>query len=646
MLRDGAPRQQTKVMTLDGKRYNVVARDDQVSGARAWNVQSVSKQDMEPQEFPIRIQSWHEGSGFSYDGMPHTYAYANGWDAATPGKIRTWAPLATAATATLGTALPAGARGWLHYDDVNGYLYMLRGRYISKYAVDFTDSTWTKSHSDIDLGASYVVCGRPALFDGKLYVPKGDSSTLAAAVFYELTMNGSSADSSANGPAGKETRCFHPWKNFLARGSVNTVETCSTTPTTSGNWTGTLEVSNSSDTIIDLAQYDQNLYVRTTRGLWSIDPNLKPINELPDLRSIPDVRATAQTVSNGALILNHKAGLIRWQPQSYLFIGPEREGALEAELDEGWGRVADVVSYGRQFFATVNNTSTGKAAILSFSPARGDRGPLVPHCHHVITGTYEGLCIVDNGSTDTRTALAVIAVSADGLTATPTLYELPRAALNVADDPTVEHATSDVQFYTSRLTAPSRNIQKVYRTVEWYQECSPTTGTPGFQMWASIDGGSFTQLLDSTGAAGEFLTSGFKQAFFSTASNVGAYVQLRGTVPALGGGESAVDVTIRDVTVRAYVRPLSSTIISAYLLLDGGEGPDRGQDIRSIRKQEDDLLALRARGASSGAIAYHDTDGRSGYAELRELSIVEASWRNEERPVKVARVTLEVAPYA
>ena len=126
-------------------------------------------------------------------------------------------------------------------------------------------------------------------------------------------MNGSSADSSANGPAGKETRAFHPWRNLLARGSVNTIETCATTPTTSGNWAGSLEVSNSSDQIVDLAVYDQNLYVRTTRGLWSIDPNLKPINDLPDLRSIPDIEGTANTVSNGNLILNHKAGLIRWQ---------------------------------------------------------------------------------------------------------------------------------------------------------------------------------------------------------------------------------------------------------------------------------------------------------------------------------------------
>jgi len=648
MLRDGSPRPETKVVTLDGKRYNVITRDDQVTGIgpRAWTEQIVTSQDVEPQETAMRLLSFHEGSGFSYDGMPNTYAYANGWDAATPGKIRTWAPLATAATATLATALPAGARGWLHYDEVNGYLYMLRGRYISKYAVDFSSASWAKSHSDIDLTSTYVVGGRPALFDGKLYVPKATQAAMASAVFYELTMNGASADSSANGPAGKEARAFHPWKNLLARGSVNTIETCATTPTTDSNWAGSLEVSNSSDQIIDLATYDQNLYVRTARGLWSIDPNLKPINELPDLRSVPDIEGTANTVSNGNLILNHTAGLIRWQPQSYVFIGPEREGALEGDIDEGWGRCADIVSYGRQFFATVNNPATGTGALLSFSPARGDRGPLVPHCHRIITGSYEGLCIINNGTTDTRTALAVIAVSPNGLTATPTMYELPRAALNAADDPNVDHATSSVQFWTSRLTAPARSLQKVYRTVEWYQESSPTTNTPGFQWWASIDGGTFVQLNDSTGVTGEWENVGFNQAFFPTTANVGAYMQLKGVVPALGGGEDPIDVTIRDVTVRASVRPLSSSIIQAHLILDGGEGVDRGQDARTIKKQEDDLRALRARGAGSGAIAYHDTDGRSGYAELRELTFTEGYWRQEQRPVKIARAVIEVRSYA
>ena len=85
MLRDGSPRPETKVVTLDGKRYNVITRDDQVTGIgpRAWTEQIVTSQDVEPQETAMRLLSFHEGSGFSYDGMPNTYAYANGWDAAS-----------------------------------------------------------------------------------------------------------------------------------------------------------------------------------------------------------------------------------------------------------------------------------------------------------------------------------------------------------------------------------------------------------------------------------------------------------------------------------------------------------------------------------------------------------------------------------
>ena len=645
-LVDGSPRDEKKVVTLDAKRYRVVTRDQAGElgiGPRIWQSQRVSAQDIDPQPFNVPLDSFHEGSGFTYEGLPHTYDYADGWDASSPGKIRTWAKLAEGESVTLTTAPAAGFRGWLAYDAVNHYLYMGRGRYIHKYPVDFSDASWASTQVR-DLGSdAWNVAGRPALFDGNWYWPTNDGDDEE---WRQITPAGAGSDTDTAGPTGKEARCFTTWLDKLARATGNTVETCSTTPTTSGNWLGSSEIGNSSDPIIDLLVYDRTLLIRTTRGLWTLsqDPSgvIRPVQELPDLADIPDLEGAGGAVSNGRLFIPHKSGLIMWQPQSYMFVGPEQEGALDGSLSYGWGRVVDIAKYGKVFFATHNDPASGTGSLLSYSPPRSQRGPVVPHSHHVVTGSYEGMCVVDNGATDTRTALAVIEVSADGLTAKPVLYELARAGMNPADDPNIEHATSDVAFYTSRIFGPGRSVQKEFRTVEWWMEASPETGTPGFQMWASIDGAAFVQLLDADGVAYTAETTDFHRAYFPASGSVGAYVQLKGLIPALGGGEVAVDITVRECRVRGFIRPLATNAISTVFMLDDTEHPDDAVTRRSSKTQESDLVALYGRDAKAGAIAYKGPDGESGYAEITSLRIQEAYWRKEERPVKLAFVELLV----
>ena len=123
---------------------------------------------------------------------------------------------------------------------------------------------------------------------------------------------------------------------------------------------------------------------------------------------------------------------------------------------------------------------------------------------------------------------------------------------------------------------------------------------------------------------------------------MGAYVQLKGLIPALGGGEVAVDITVRECRVRGFIRPLATTAISTVFMLDDTEHPDDAVTRRSSKTQESDLVALYGRDAKAGAIAYKGPDGESGYAEITSLRIQEAYWRKEERPVKLAFVELLV----
>lgn len=62
----------------------------QVTGARAWHVEYVEAQDVGPQlGFTIKLNDFSEGNGFTFEGIPNTYDYADGWDASNVGELVT-----------------------------------------------------------------------------------------------------------------------------------------------------------------------------------------------------------------------------------------------------------------------------------------------------------------------------------------------------------------------------------------------------------------------------------------------------------------------------------------------------------------------------------------------------------------------------
>jgi hypothetical protein len=456
------------------------------------------------------------------------------------------------------------------------------------------------------------------------------------------------------GPAGQDALCFTTWQNLLVRANTNVVATCAVNPLVAGNWGGTAtvattEISHSGDTITDLLTYDQYLVIRNNRGLWSFTTNLKTVNELPDLASVSDFDSAGGCYSNGRLLLPAKGGLVGWKPGSWANIGPQQEGATEGAND-GWGQTRFCLPYGRMVLTSVNNIVTGTASIVSYVPARMQgRGPLVPHHHHrIAASTFEGMCIVANSASGS-VALAVVQVAAGGLTASPYIYTLPLSGLNIADDPGVQTFRSQAAtFVLPRVTKPDRSVQKKFRTFECWLDMFPQSNTPGIQVWASVDGGTSTQLLDASGAAKTALTTGLHQFFFpKTAAAVGGWCELQIKMPAKAGGQAALDAQVRECVLRVDLRPLKTSLVRTALLLDSdADLEDHSRVTRDGPQQEAELKALDTRdGASGGGLPYAGPNGESGYVELRDLSFQEVASREGEPSIKVAHLVMEVSRY-
>lgn len=250
-----------------------------------------------------------------------------------------------------------------------------------------------------------------------------------------------------------------------------------------------------------------------------------------------------------------------------------------------------------------------------------------------------------SGIGDAPSYLSVLFVAADRVTVHPIIYQLPRANLPVANDPSLDTSSSGATLYTSRYYRPGREVQKTYRTVELWLDANPQVNTPGLQVWASLDNGSAVQLNDTDGAAKTALTTGFHQFFFpATSGGVGHWCQLRPTVPALSGVQVPVALSMRDMKLRGSYRPLTVDAIQAVFVLTQGQF----EDLTSMRRtvpggQVPDLTGLA--GPNSAPIPYKDPWGGTGFLVVAGLQIREVAFKEKEESVKVAVVTLRATPY-
>lgn len=225
-----SPASVERVLALDGKRYFLASAGqvEDIQGiTRSWQVKRIPRQEGDPtQEFTIPLGSFHDGYGFTFADRAGVYEMAAGWDLSAPGKAITYPRMTTAEAVT-----SSNYRGWIIWDPASGYMYMLRGSYGTKYLVDDTTDEWPIQEY-VYFGANIVVAGRPALFQGRWYVPMVDVSTPSAetlSAFWEL--------------------------NAIAGTTVTEVQTLSQTDgsTSGGTWTATFNDGTTSTATSNLA---------------------------------------------------------------------------------------------------------------------------------------------------------------------------------------------------------------------------------------------------------------------------------------------------------------------------------------------------------------------------------------------------------
>lgn len=650
MVSQSAPFEEKLVATLNGEKYFVApAEVAKAASGRRWTVRRISDQEQQPRQESVPLPSFHEGAGFSYASVPHVYDSAgapdsgdgdgDGWDASVPGRLTTWARHAAGETATGSDDV----QGWLV--SFGGYLYLFRGRYATKYVPDATAGHEWEIGETADLGGSdNIVAGRPAEFGGDLYIPMKNKSTGAAVKFKVITAVNTppTGDTYGEGPTGKEARAFTTWRDLLVRADGdNGVATCATSPTTAANWsddgTNPYAVDEPGTTVLDLMVWDRYLIVRNERGIWSFNENLDAVNELPDLRTVVDADvAQGGAYANASLLVPHEAGLIMWAPGSYRFVGPEQEGALE-EVTGSLEVARGVVSYGRLAFVTGHNIAGDKGYVLSLQPGRGGRDPL-PHMHFQVGGgRFEGGCIVRISD---QTFLAVIKTDDDGVNAQPWVWELPRGNQFAANSG-VDKKVTNTRFRTPRYAVPGREIQKTYRTVEFWIEIAPAVSPTGLQVWASVNDRTAFQLLDTSGSAASVTTSGFHTLFFpKTSAAVGNYVYFELRVPS---GGTATSYSVRDCVLRFAARPRTTRAMETTFVLGGGEFEDRTSMVRSWEKQLDDLDAIC--GPNAEPVPFRMPWGTAGYCTVEGLEYREVVMKPGQSPTHVANLLLREERY-
>lgn len=196
-MESGTPRLHVRVAELDGERYEVVSDEEarQVTGARVWSVEFVDAQDIGPQlRFSVPVTNFKHGSGYTFEGIDvggidvdpaelvaDTYDWGTGWDPSNYGELVTWPQFEAGQSFNSGTDY----RGWVAF--LGSSFYVMRGRWVMKYDVTQARGSVLPIKERHDLGASDICAGRPALFQGKLYVPRRAGVSGALAVFHELT---------------------------------------------------------------------------------------------------------------------------------------------------------------------------------------------------------------------------------------------------------------------------------------------------------------------------------------------------------------------------------------------------------------------------------------------------------------------------
>lgn len=173
-------------------------------------------------------------------------------------------------------------------------------------------------------------------------------------------------------------------------------------------------------------------------------------------------------------------------------------------------------------------------------------------------------------------------------------YRLPADGLQAANDPRVESHVAGAELRLSREYRPNRNVQKVWRSVEFFASLEPETNIPGVEIWASIDDGPEFQLRDESGAPLRVTETGAHEGFMpATVKASGSWIQIIPRIPDLEAGQRRVSVELRDITLHGSWLPKTTDQVRCVVLLDrdvtadpltGQQGLSRLEVMRRLRR--------------------------------------------------------------
>lgn len=657
---------------IDGNRY-FVAVDDAFSGARQWETTSIPATDVDAgPELVLRISDFSQGHGYTFTDRQGVYSHADGWDASAPGKITTWPLYTSLAAQTSGVAKPA--RGYLiEAQDSSGvrYLYVFRGNLGSKFTIE-DDTSWTDNgdHNFTTLaGATREVCGQPEVWHTDsgaqyIFVPL-DNSAGAPQRFYRIKVGSGAVgnDTASQGPSGITATHFEVWQDKLVRLSSNGTDEAvysacefDADPMTASNWGREYTIGDQGKRITGAAVYDRYLMVGKEEGLFSFDESARANNEFADLGDVTHAdNCRFMRMWNGAgLMVPHKSGLRIWNPGRTAPVGPQEDGYLDASTLRGWGYVRGMAPYGKYLYAVIDDRRLAKSYLISFKvPGPQDqRGPLVPHMHHVLDGIDGEDCLVVSSASGQAylVVMDISTVTNAKDTVTCRIYELPEAGFSVSND-------ANIGKHISGATDLKAQFNVVKST-------GASTG--------------FTNLKDSAGSNLSITSTGLVEGYFpSTSDGVGVYCNLRFLVGSknfdtaryvLGGTD--VDKLFRKVTFWAEIgtsgsdksatvrvgpdwpiklhyslMPKTTNLHQFTIVFNRGHYGDGGMEMRTPETQESDLRTLT--GPNSVVLSMRDPWGNTFQGRIVDFGPVrEVRFSGFESPIKVAPVTVREVKYS
>ena len=228
------------------------------------------------------------------------------------------------------------------------------------------------------------------------------------AIAHATTVAGS-ADQWDLGPATILSRAFVAWFDKLTLADANNVRSATADPMIGGNWSAKYPVGDAGTNVTHLAVLGDDLLAGKPDGLWSFDESGHARPELGDLRNVVDAQnCIGAAPAQAALFVPHRAGLVRWRPGAFAYVGAEQEGYLEGDVSPHWGRVMGVAAYGKSIYYTVNGSLHAHGFVASLTPGAGRTASYIPHMSHHFDSPVEHCAVV---ALD-RQATSQLAVSA------------------------------------------------------------------------------------------------------------------------------------------------------------------------------------------------------------------------------------------